>query len=107
MDFSSLNHAQLYNLRQLYNNNPQMQNQLAPAEHQAYAREFAIDSPLTAAASLPFAIPAYTIAKYIGLPIASNSRSAPSIDEMLSGYKGLGQGLLQAGTQKLTGLLGI
>lgn len=104
MDFGNLSHAQLYNLRQLYNNNPQMQNQIAPAEHQAFAREFATESPLSAAVSLPFAIPAYTLSKYLGL--TQGSRSQPSLEEVLSGYKGLGQGLLQAGTQELSGLLG-
>lgn len=93
---TALPHPDLVQLRDQFNNNPQAQAMLAPAEHQAFAREFATESPFKAAVSLPFAIPAYTAAKYLGLPIAANSRSQPSMDEISAGYKGLGQGLVKA-----------
>src|SRR5512139_3112815 len=70
---------------------PEMQKLLAPLEHRAFAREFAQESPLKAAVSLPFAIPAYTASKAIG---ASKARSPASVEEMKQGYIGLLEGLL-------------
>lgn len=99
-----LSHDDLLQLRKLYQD-PQAQASLAPIEHEAYARQYAAESPLTGGASLSVAIPAYTLAKYLNLPIAQGARSAPSMEEIISGYRGLGGGLLQAGRKSLRGLL--
>lgn len=72
---------------------PQEQNAISPYEHRAFAREWMQQNPLVAGVSLPFAIPAYTIYKALGL---SNSRSQPSMDEIKQGYVGYGEGLLKA-----------
>lgn len=85
---STLPHSQLYAMRMQAT--PQQQVVIAPYEHQAFAREFAQESPFKAAVSLPIAIPAYTAAKALGL---MNTRSPASLDEMAQGYKGLAQGL--------------
>lgn len=87
---AALSHAQLYSLRDKAG---QMeQNRLAPMEHQAFAREFAQESPVLASASLPFAIPLYYAAKKLGL---QKARSEPSLEEVKAGYTGLMQGLFQ------------
>ena len=85
---SSMSHAQLYQLRQ--GAPKDIQAIIGPYEHQAFAREFAQESPVSAAISLPFAIPAYTAAKALGF---TNARSPASLDEITRSYKGLAQGL--------------
>ncbi len=73
---------------------PRAQAHLAPLEHRAFAREFAQESPLKAAVSLPFAIPAYSMAKALGL---QKARSPASVEEVMQGFAGLGEGLGHAG----------
>lgn len=85
---SSMSHAQLYDARM--NANPHMQAIISPYEHRAFAREYSQESPFSAAVSLPFAIPAYTMAKAMGL---TNARSPASLNEIIQGYKGLYEGL--------------
>jgi len=85
---ANMSHAQLYAMRQ--NAPKDAQSLIGPYEHQAFAREFAQESPISAAISLPFAIPAYTAAKALGL---QKTRSPASLDEIIQGYKGLAQGL--------------
>ena len=66
---------------------------LGAYEHRAFAREFAEENPIKAAASLPVAIPAYTAAKAMGL---TGARSGASLEEMKQGFIGLGEGLKRA-----------
>jgi len=40
--------------------------ELAAKEHEAFAREYATAHPILGALSLPFAIPAYTLSKFVG-----------------------------------------
>jgi hypothetical protein len=68
-----------------------MQAQLAPYEHQAFAREWTQDNPLVAAPALSVAIPGYALAKLLGI---QSGRTQPSWAEMAGGYRGIGQGLL-------------
>ena len=70
------------------------QRKLAPYEHRAFAREWTADSPLVAAPSLTFAIPAYTAAKALGL---QKARSPASLREMGQAYVGMLEGLLKKG----------
>lgn len=86
-----MSHSDLFQLRKQYPSQAE-QNILGPQEHAAFAREWAQKEPLKAGLSLPFAIPAYTAAKALGL---KNSRSEPSFEEMALAYKGLWQGLTQ------------
>lgn len=89
---AALTFAQLNKLRDEAGNNRVAQNALGPMEHQAFAREWVRDSPVLATASLPFAIPAYTASKALGL---QKSRSDASWAEIKAGYAGLMQGLFQ------------
>lgn len=67
------------------------QGMLAPFEHRAFAREWAKESPILAGVSLPFAIPAYNVAKKLGM---LDARSPASMDEVLAGYHGYAEGML-------------
>jgi hypothetical protein len=86
---AELPHEELYAMRRQAPAN--MQGMLAPLEHRAFAREFATESPVLAGISMPFAIPAYTAAKALGL---TNARSPASLDELFAGYHGLAEGML-------------
>lgn len=70
------------------------QQALAPAEHQAFAREYAAENPFLAT-GLALAIPAYQVAKGVGL-IGSRSGTTQPFTQMGAGFKGLGQGWMQA-----------
>lgn len=89
-DYGSMTHAQLVQLRASIPPDDPRQNEIAPYEHQAFAREWTQDSPVIAPLSLAFAIPAYAAAKALGI---EHARSKPSIASILAGYKGIGQGL--------------
>lgn len=84
----SLPHAELYSLRGMAP--PQMQNTLAPYEHQAFAREATAENPLLA---LPIAVgtPAYQVYKAM-----FGARSDPSLQQIGAGWKGVAQGLRNA-----------
>jgi hypothetical protein len=86
-NLAKMSHSDLYRMRSQY---PQSQGLLAPYEHRAFAREWAQESPVMAGLSLPFAIPAYSIYKALGL---GNARSPVSLEEIKQGYAGLGEGL--------------
>ena len=92
----SLDHATLDNARSYLP--PQYQNVIAPAEHQAFAREATTENPLMA---LPLAVatPLYSLMK---AATNTGARSAPSWAEMQGGLMGIGQGL----GNSLTGLFG-
>lgn len=106
-------HANLDRARGQYRD-PAAQEVLGPWEHRAFAREYAQESPVLAAASLPFAIPGYTAGKAVAkTPLVSSgnpmlalaklvtregmglhkSRSPASLNEMAQGFAGLGEGL--------------
>ena len=81
-------HAELYNKRR--GASAAQQALLGPMEHRAFAREFAQERPIAAAVSLPFAIPAYSAAKALGIVKA---RSPASWAEVSQGFQGLAEGL--------------
>ena len=85
---SLLSHAELQRMRD--EAAPEAQGMLAPYEHRAFAREATAENPLMAL-SLAAGIPAYQLAKLLGL---TQSRSAPSLDQITQGYVGIGEGLL-------------
>jgi hypothetical protein len=93
LKLASMSHAELY-MKRAYSKSKAEQDRLAPYEHRAFAREFARESPGKAAVSLPFAIPAYTAAKALGL---QRTRSGASLEEMKQGFKGLAEGLFKRG----------
>jgi hypothetical protein len=88
-DLAMMSHADLYNKRAKAPKHEQ--DKLAQFEHRAFAREFAQESPVKAAVSLPFAIPAYTAAKALGV---TRARSGASVEEMKQAFVGLAEGLL-------------
>jgi hypothetical protein len=85
----ALSHAALYNMR-ANTKSPEMQQVLAPLEHQAFAREFVQEKPVLGTASLAVAAPLYELAKALG---AVRARSDPSLESLGAAYKGIGQGL--------------
>ncbi|AVO23112.1 hypothetical protein RIVERRIDER_24 [Xanthomonas phage RiverRider] len=89
-DYSKMDHADLLNLRANIPPDDPRQIELAPMEHRAFAREWAKSSPVMASLSLPFAIPAYTAGKSVGL---INARTPASMTQMTEGYKGMWEGL--------------
>lgn len=88
LKLAAMSHAELYTKRAKAPKDEQ--DKLAPYEHRAFAREFAQESPVKAAVSLPFAIPAYTAAKALGV---QKARSGASMEEMKQGFIGLAEGL--------------
>lgn len=84
----SRSHADLYSLRDKLS--PADQEQVAPYEHRAFAREVVADSPLMAL-SLFAGVPLYQTAKLLGL---SKARTKPSLDQLKQAYIGIGEGLL-------------
>ena len=81
----------LINLRKKYEGNQEMQNYLAPYEHQAFSRELTQEKPYMAA-SLGAAVPAYYLYKLA----TGKGRSEASLDTVQGGYKGILQGLQEA-----------
>lgn len=86
---SDLSHADLLQMRNKYNGSLGMQRALAPLEHRAYAREAVSENPAMAL-SLLLGIPAYQVAKMLGL---HGSRSGADPDQLIQGYIGVGEGL--------------
>lgn len=98
-DLSSIDHAELLSRRKRLAPTAPEQEELAHAEHRAFAREWVQEKPVLAALSLPFAIPAYTGAKFVGqrlgIPYVDNPETTrASFREMGEAYKGLGEGFL-------------
>ncbi len=90
---ATMSHSDIFQLRDAASQDSAAQNIIAPYEHRAFAREWASKDPLTAAASLVAAIPAYTAAKAVGL---QGGRSSASLPELTQGFTGLGEGLMTA-----------
>ena len=97
-----MNWYELRALRDQYPPNDYMQGLLANKEHAAYASMLVDENPWNAI-SLLFAVPGYYAAKKTGL---MQGRSNPTIDQIFSGYSGIGEGLKKwKGRQKPVGLL--
>lgn len=90
-DYSQMSWDELYRLRNSLAPNDPRQAEIAPYEHQAFARESVSQNPLMAP-SLAVATPAYTLAKLLGL---QKARSPASWDEVGAGYRGIGQGIMR------------
>jgi hypothetical protein len=93
MDYSTLSHAELVRLRE---QNPDLQEVLAPYEHRAFAREYVGANPLMAVGMLG-AIPGYQLYKMTG---QSGARTKPSLQQMVQGFRGTGEGLMNALSMK-------
>jgi len=86
-------------LRNKLAGNQEAQDILGPMDHQAFARQVMIDSPTymkpIRALGLAVAIPGYEAAKALHLTDRDNMTSNPSLASILSGYKGLMQGVIK------------
>jgi hypothetical protein len=83
-------HAALLHRRNGLPADHKMQDVLGPIEHQAWAREYTAEHPVTGTLANLFLVPAYTAAKALGL---RSGRSGASMDEMKAGYTGTLQGI--------------
>jgi len=95
-----MSRAKLSSLRDQFANSPDVQAQIAPYEHQAFAREWTQENPLLAAHALDAAASKYWLAKQPALLPASQALglvgsdpTPPSLDQVASAYRGIGQGL--------------
>ena len=84
--------ASIYQLRQQFAGNKDMQEYLAPFEHQAYAREEASSSPASALAYSTLLVPGYQLAKMAGVTPTDDMSTGPSWQQFIRGMKGAGQG---------------
>ena len=84
--------AAIYQLRQQFAGNPQMQEYLAPFEHQAYAREEASSSPASALAYSALLVPGYQVAKMAGAVPTDEMSTGPSWQQFARGMKGAQEG---------------
>ena len=80
----------LLTLRNSLPDNDPRQRQIAPYEHQAFAREWIRDRGWAGVPSMAVAIPGYTLAKLLGV---QQARTPPSLAQLTHGYRGMGQGI--------------
>ena len=96
----------LINLRNQYPQNQAVQDYIGPYEHQAYARETVQNSPVLGGLQMAVATPLYTVAKGLGIINAARAlgldqddgtkSSQASFAELGQGFKGMGQGIVNA-----------
>lgn len=65
---------------------------LAPAEHQAYAREMVEKHPLWGGPFLMAGIPGYQIAKALKVLPVEHDTTPPSLEQAAAGYTGMQEG---------------
>lgn len=85
-DLAQIPHALLYSARAKVPR--EQQNMISPFEHRAFAREATMENPLMA---LPIA--ASIIPYQLYKAIDGRSRSKPSLDQVLQGFIGVGEGI--------------
>lgn len=90
---AGMSHAQLIMLRDKMAGNQEAQTRIAPFEHQAFAREFTKERPVTGTLGLMGAIPLYQLAKMGGMMQGDNTSTPASLNQLTRGYKGIAQGL--------------
>jgi hypothetical protein len=98
-DLEAMRFAQLADLREKYKDDPEIQAQLAPYEHQQFARGLSEEDPLNAL-GLAIATPGYALAKSPALirlsqmlGLVGPGATPASLDQIRQAYKGIGQGL--------------
>ena len=78
--------------------NPELNARLAPFEHQAFAREYTKNSPVSGTLGLGAAIPLYALGKSIPgirdmMATGGDPVTPPTLAQVVAGYRGIGQGL--------------
>lgn len=96
MGLEEMSEANLMQLREQYSGDQTAQNILGPMEHRAFLRETIAENPLSAGA-WSVIHPIYTGSKFTGI---RSGRSRAYGDEVIEGYKGIGEGLLLAAGSK-------
>ena len=91
-DYEKMTWQQLQDLRDKNAGDQQMQQQLEPFEHRAYARESVAENPLNAL-KFAFMIPGYQAAKASGILDSDASTTPASLDQVTQGFAGIGDGL--------------
>ena len=84
-----------YNIRKQYPKSQTWQDRWAPVEHRQFMRELTSRSPFVGTL-LAAGIPLYDIFKRLGINAGGTGEmktSRPSLNEMLQGWRGYGQGL--------------
>jgi len=68
---------------------------LAPFEHQAFAREYVKENPVSGTLGLGASIPLYQLAKLTGIAPKTSDASyiPPSLKQFTAGFRGIGHGL--------------
>lgn len=84
-------HKELIQLREA-TDDKEGQNAIAPYEHRAFAREAIQESPIPIAAAIGIAaaVPGYQVKKLLNPEV---SRSDPSIEQVVEGFKGVAEGI--------------
>lgn len=104
----------LQELRALNQDDQLTQDFLANYEHRAFTREFTkqggVADPITRAAALGVATPAYSAMKGLGMlpeSVQGTGRaSTPSLEQVKQGMLGIGEGLTQYGKEKAKPFIG-
>ena len=91
-EMTGMNWNDLATLRELLKNNPQANQQIAPYEHRAYAREEVRNNPLMAPAYLAM-IPGYQLAKALGFNMGNGGQTPASLSQLSQGLMGVYDGL--------------
>lgn len=94
-DYANMDWDTLYGLR-LQNRDPQFQQQIAPYEHRAFAREQVAANP-SLAPVYAVAIPGYQAFK----SLFGTSRTPASMSQIGQGLLGVGEGLGTAAAQRI------
>jgi len=82
-------------MRRAAPNDQGLQDALGPVEHEQFMREVTQRSPVLGTL-LAAGLPVYTALKAIGIPVGGTGEmltSRPSLEEMLAGWRGYGQGM--------------
>lgn len=97
----TMGHGDLQMLRKVNESNQAVQQKLSPFEHQAWAREYTQENPISGALAVPVLTAGYTAAK---LPVIRdvaqkfglvNADATPaSFDQLRAGFAGMKQGLM-------------
>lgn len=90
---SGMGHMELMALRKMYEKDKKLNVRLAPFEHQAFAREYTKENPVSGTLGIGAAIPLYALAKGAGFMSNGGTATPASGAQMAGGYRGIAQGL--------------
>ncbi|CAB4168669.1 hypothetical protein UFOVP580_8 [uncultured Caudovirales phage] len=92
-DLAAMSHSSLMAIRKAHEKNRALNVRLAPFEHQAFAREYVKENPISGTLGVGAAIPLYALAKGAGFMSNGGTATPPSMAQMSAGFRGIGQGL--------------